>query len=334
MSQKVEENLHKPEQKKRLTHVWRNSHGRWCSLLKTTNKSVTDSLSTFDVEHSGTIVTLKPVAHYPDPFLGGQNHLVLCETLNHLNEPTKNRAKCKTIMDKIAHQQPWFGIKQEYLLMTKEFRSLDQTKRSESNFCAFDAVGKSFAEKHYEMCQNASLKITNLYAGKTEGSWIFHIGPCEGIAMGDELWIARYLLHRTAEQFGVVVTLDPKPAVTMGDWNVEGCHTKISTAAMRAENGLTVIKSAMTKLAAVDKFTWGVANSAASVRIPRQVAAEKKGYLEDRRPSSNCDPYTVTAAIGEIFLPSEFVDPAATQQSDAIDDDLRDTTPASNDDDL
>lgn len=31
---------------------------------------------------------LKPVAHYPDPFLGGQNRLVLCETLNHLNEPT------------------------------------------------------------------------------------------------------------------------------------------------------------------------------------------------------------------------------------------------------
>uniref|UniRef100_A0AC34Q0S9 GS catalytic domain-containing protein n=1 Tax=Panagrolaimus sp. JU765 TaxID=591449 RepID=A0AC34Q0S9_9BILA len=53
----------------------------------------------------------------------------------------------------------------------------------------------------------------------------------------------------------------------------------------------------------VDKFTWGVANRAASVRIPRQVAAEKKGYLEDRRPSSNCDPYTVTAAIaGAICL--------------------------------
>ncbi|KAK5972659.1 Glutamine synthetase [Trichostrongylus colubriformis] len=52
-----------------------------------------------------------------------------------------------------------------------------------------------------------------------------------------------------------------------------------------------------------EKFTWGVANRAASVRIPRGVAQDGKGYLEDRRPSSNCDPYQVTRIIAEsIFL--------------------------------
>ena len=30
-----------------------------------------------------------------------------------------------------------------------------------------------------------------------------------------------------------------------------------------------------------------------SIRIPRECAEERKGYLEDRRPSSNCDPYQV-----------------------------------------
>ena len=47
--------------------------------------------------------------------------------------------------------------------------------------------------------------------------WEFQVGPCEGISMGDELWLARFLLHRTAEEFGVVVSMDPKPM--KGDWN-------------------------------------------------------------------------------------------------------------------
>ena len=53
--------------------------------------------------------------------------------------------------------------------------------------------------------------------------WEFQIGPCEGIEMGDHLWVARYLLERVAEDFGIVVTLDPKPIP--GDWNGAGCHS-------------------------------------------------------------------------------------------------------------
>ena len=45
------------------------------------------------------------------------------------------------------------------------------------------------------------------------------------------------------------------------------------------------------------KFSYGVANRGCSIRIPRTTEANKKGYFEDRRPSSNMDPYVVTSWI-------------------------------------
>ena len=55
----------------------------------------------------------------------------------------------------------------------------------------------------------------NLFLGTNAevmpAQWEFQVGPCEGITMGDDLWVARFLLHRVAEEFGVVVTMDPKP---------------------------------------------------------------------------------------------------------------------------
>ena len=48
--------------------------------------------------------------------------------------------------------------------------------------------------------------------------------------------------------------------------------------------------------------SWGVANRGASIRVGRSVPVEKKGYYEDRRPSSNLDPYVVTKLIVETTL--------------------------------
>ena len=61
--------------------------------------------------------------------------------------------------------------------------------------------------------------VYNRYFQVMPAQWEFQVGPTEGIHMGDDLWMARYILHRVAEDFGVVVSLDPKPMP--GDWNGE-----------------------------------------------------------------------------------------------------------------
>ena len=53
------------------------------------------------------------------------------------------------------------------------------------------------------------------------------------------------------------------------------------------------------KLLEINKFTSGIADRTASVRIGNETIKNKCGYFEDRRPSSNCDPFLVTSHIFE-----------------------------------
>jgi len=300
-----------------------------------------DGSSTGQAPGDNSDVYIRPVATFPDPFRGGDNILVLCETWDPDGSPNKYnyRHEAARLMEANAQHKPWFGLEQEYTLLGPDGWPYGWPKGGFPGpqgpyYCAV-GTGKVYCrdivEAHYKACLYAGVKIAGINAEVMPAQWEFQVGPCEGIEMGDHLWVARFLLHRVAEEFGVVITFAPKPIP--GDWNGAGLHTNVSTEEMRKEGGIKHIEAAIEKLGkrheehiavygegnherltgkhetgSIDQFSWGVADRGASIRIPRSCAKDGYGYFEDRRPASNGDPYQITGIMVEtIFggLPEE-----------------------------
>ena len=144
---------------------------------------------------------------------------------------------------------PWFGLEQEYSLMDRDGWPFGWPKPhgypapQGPYYCAVGAdrsYGRDIVDAHYKCCLYAGVKISGINGEVMPSQWEFQVGPCQGIDAGDHLWIGRYLLHRVAEEFGIVVTFDPKPIT--GNWNGAGCHANYSTLQMREEGGIKYLK--------------------------------------------------------------------------------------------
>ncbi|CRK86464.1 CLUMA_CG000074, isoform A [Clunio marinus] len=302
-----------------------------------------DGSSTYQALGENSDVYLHPVAIYRDPFRRGNHILVMCETYKYDGTPlaTNHRMACNEVAQKVASEEPWFGIEQEYTLLDINGHPLGWPKNGfpapqGPYYCGVGAdkvIARDIVDAHYRACLYSGVKICGTNAEVMPAQWEFQVGPCVGVSVGDDLWIARYILHRVAEEFGVIATLDPKPMP--GDWNGAGAHTNVSTKKMRQDGGINVIKAAIDKLSknhqahikaydprggkdnerrltglhetsSINDFNAGVANRGCSIRIPRGVNDDGKGYFEDRRPSSNCDPYTVVERMLRTILLDEY----------------------------
>ena len=253
----------------------------------------------------------------------------MCEVLNADGTPHATNGRA-TIED---HDEDfWFGFEQEYFLWDTKtdlppgFPKGGYPAPQGPYYCsvgARNAYGRELIEEHMDICLEAGLNVEGINAEVAPGQWEFQIFAKGAQKAGDEIWIARYLLERTAESYGMAIDYEPKPLGKDSDWNGSGMHANFSNGAMR-DNGDEAIftkiceefgkhidrhmsvyganndqrLTGLHETQAIDEYSYGVSDRGASIRIPIGTVQDGwKGRLEDRRTASNADPYKVAAAI-------------------------------------
>ena len=261
---------------------------------------------------------------------GLEGTYVMCEVLQADGEP--HESNTRTHCQNLVSDDWWFGFEQEYF-MYKDGRPLGWPEKGKPRaqgdyYCGVgegNVVGREIVDRHTEACMNAGIGITGTNAEVALGQWEFQVLG-KGIGAGDDLWMTRYILQRIAEKHGVSINYTPKPQ--SGDWNGSGMHTNFSNDEIRHRGSKEKLSAICEKLGkshkeaikvygsdnakrlsgkhetqSIKKFSYGVSDRGASIRIPVVTVNNNWcGYLEDRRPAANADPYKVMRHIVESLI--------------------------------
>jgi glutamine synthetase len=295
-----------------------------------------DGSSTRQAEGHSSECVLKPVAVYPDT-TKRNGVLVMSEVLHPDLTPHSTNARA-TILD---DPDTWFGFEQEYFFYqdgrplgfpAEGYPAPQGVYYTGVGYSNVGDVARELVDKHLDLCIDAGINHEGINAEVAKGQWEFQIFGKGSKKAADEMWMARYLLMRLCEGYGIDINFHCKPI--LGDWNGSGMHCNFSTKYLREVGGKEYFEALMAafdknknehiavygpdnhlrltglhETQSIDKFNYGLMNRGASIRLPYSfIKNGYKGYLEDRRPNSAGDPYKIASRIlhtvAEVPFPS------------------------------
>jgi glutamine synthetase len=283
-----------------------------------------DGSSTEQAEGNYSDCLLKPVKIIRDP-QRKNGYLVLCEVLNPDMTPHSSNTR-SSVKD---NSNMWVGFEQEYFIYDGKLplgHTKGDMKPQGEYYCGIgsdNVSGRNIVEHHLDICLSAGLNVTGINAEVALGQWEFQVMGKGTLDSCDQLILCRYLLQRVAETYNVKIEYHPKPL--QGDWNGSGLHTNFSNKKMREVGGKEYFESIFNmfdvnhtkhienygsdnqmrltgkhETQSIDKFSWGISDRGSSIRVPQATVNNGwKGYVEDRRPASNGDPYRIMKVISE-----------------------------------
>ena len=248
---------------------------------------------------------------------------------------TNYRAKLRNILKNNEQTRDyWFGVEQEYVLYNAKEGTILGWEDGEPGpqgpyYCGVGGlrtVGRSFAMEHAATCKTMGVPLEGVNAEVMLGQWEYQVGHADALTVADQLWMARYMAEIISERYGYSISLEPKPM--QGDWNGSGAHINFSTPSMRwsascSMQYLEEVCNVFDKRREVmqhygennkmrltgkhetahwEDFSYGVSDRTASIRIPVTTARDSQGYLEDRRPGANMDPFQAFASIINVLM--------------------------------
>jgi glutamine synthetase len=255
--------------------------------------------------------------------------LVFCDVRGIAIESPTIYEQALGVFTKYADTEPMYGLEQEFFMMDKNGVCLgDKMVANGDHYCGVGiqcGPSRPYLLEVMYMCESYGVKLTGMNYEVAVGQAEFQV--CNiGIDACHDLTMLRFLMVRIGETHGIRPDFEPKP---LADVNGSGCHLNFSTVAMRKETDNRELMKTITAMCAQLKkhhdtfietyygtgnkerltgtnetssykeFTVKKANRSVSVRVPTE-----GNYFEDRRPSSNINPYLACSKFLECVLTS------------------------------